>query len=114
MLGKIFFQNRDAPVEEYYKLVSKRQYADAWSLLTSNYHRLNPDDNYKSFEDWWNRVNHTQINSISLIKKSKNKAIVDAELIYFKKNGEVNKDPYGRFTVVLSNDKWLIDNKTEP
>lgn len=101
----------DKAIQDYYQLINQRQYSVAWGNLSSRFQNVKPDNNYNNYEEWWNQVNSVTIDSINVIEKNNNTAIVDASLSYFMKDGRKINDP-SRITLVLnSNSKWLIDEK---
>lgn len=98
-------------IVEYYQLISQRQYSSSWAMLSSRFKRLQPDNNYTNYQEWWNKVASIRINSIRLIEKSDSDAVVDVKLEYSLKDGRQLDDP-SRFTLVLDSDgKWLINDK---
>jgi hypothetical protein len=101
----------DNAIVEYYQLINQRQYESSWAILSSRFHRLKSDNNYKSYEEWWEKVASAKIVSINLIENSKGNAVVDVKLKYFLKDGR-QLDDSSRITLSLdSNGKWLIDDK---
>ena len=98
-------------IVEYYQLISQRQYSSSWAMLSSRFKRLQPDNNYNNYQEWWDKVASIRINSIQLIEKSDSDAVVDVKLEYSLKDGR-QLDDSSRFTLVLdSNGKWLINDK---
>ncbi|MBE9002745.1 hypothetical protein IQ274_32330 [Nostoc sp. LEGE 12447] len=101
----------DNAIVEYYQLINQRQYESSWAILSSRFHRLKSDNNYKSYEEWWEKVASAKIDSINLIENSKSNAVVDVKLKYLLKDGR-QLDDSSRITLILdSNGKWLIDDK---
>ena len=48
-----------------------------------------------------------------ILQQTKNKAIVDANIIYTMKNGDIWTDPSGVITLILDvNGNWLINDKS--
>lgn len=98
-------------VVKYYQLINKRQYSSSWAMLSSRFKRLSPDSNYNNYQEWWDKVASTRIDSTRLIKTSNDYAFVDVRLKYFLKDGRQFDDPSRIALVLDSNGKWLIDNK---
>ncbi|MFN6568022.1 hypothetical protein [Dendronalium sp. ChiSLP03b] len=101
----------DNAIVEYYQLINQQQYESSWAVLSSNFHRLKSDNNYKSYKEWWEKVASVKINSINLIENSKGKAVVDVKLKYFLKDGRQLDDSSRIILILDSNSKWLIDDK---
>ncbi|NJN13487.1 MAG: hypothetical protein HC815_38510 [Richelia sp. RM1_1_1] len=98
-------------IAQYYQLINQRQYSSSWAMLSSRFKRLQPDNNYNNYQEWWDKVASIIINSIQLIEKSDSDAVVDVKLEYSLKDGR-QLDDQSRFTLVLdSNGKWLINDK---
>jgi hypothetical protein len=103
----------DKAIQNYYQLINQRQYSEAWGYLSNRFQNIKPDNNYNNYEEWWNQVNSVTIDSINVIEKNNNMAIVHASLSYSMKDGRKIDDP-SRITLVLnSNGKWLIDEKSK-
>ncbi|MEA5599270.1 hypothetical protein [Rivularia sp. UHCC 0363] len=98
-------------IAQYYQLINQRQYSSSWAMLSSRFKSLQPDNNYNNYQEWWDKVASTRIDSIRLIETSDNNAVVDVKLKYSLKDGRELDDP-SRITLTLdSNGKWLIDDK---
>ena len=98
-------------IVEYYQLINERKYSSSWAILSSRFKKLQPDNNYKNYKEWWEKVASTRIISIQLVSNNKDSAVVDAKLKYFLKDGR-QLDDLSRFRLMLnSNSKWLIDDK---
>ncbi|BAZ04213.1 hypothetical protein [Calothrix sp. NIES-3974] len=103
-------------INQYYQLINKREYAKAWAFLTPRFQRLKPDNNYQNYEAWWEKVDSVivDLDSLKLIEKKDDEAIVDVQLRYILKDGRRLDDP-SRFTLVShsnnSHQQWLIDQK---
>ncbi|MDJ0736660.1 MAG: PDZ domain-containing protein [Nostocaceae cyanobacterium] len=98
-------------IVRYYQLINQRKYPDAWAILTRRFQRIEPDNNYNNYENWWESVESVKIDSIRLIEKNNGKAVVDAELKYLLKNGRQINDQ-SRITLILnSTGQWMINER---
>jgi hypothetical protein len=100
-------------IEDYYQLINERQYGNAWSVLTRRFQDIEPDNNYKNFEGWWDSVDSVKIDSVKLLEKSDARAIVYTDLRYLMKGGRQINDSSKITLILSSNGKWLIDAKTK-
>jgi hypothetical protein len=101
----------DKVIENYYQLINRRQYSDAWAILSRRFQNIKPDNNFNNYEQWWDSVDSVTVNSIKLIEKNDSRAIVSADLNYLMKSGRKIDDP-SKITLILNeNGKWLIDSK---
>lgn len=105
----------DKAILEYYQLINQREYEKTWNTLTPTFQRNKSKNDYNYYKNFWNTVESANITSIKIIKQTKNKAIVDANIVYTMKdeNEDIWTDPSGIITLILDvNGNWLINDKS--
>jgi hypothetical protein len=100
-------------IKEHYSAINNRLYETTWQNLTPEFQ--NKAGDFSGYVDWWDSVNKIEIGQVRLIEQSNNKAIVDAKLTFFMKQGTLFHDPKSRTYLIWndSSNSWLVENKTE-
>ncbi|MEN9918615.1 MAG: hypothetical protein RL662_1051 [Bacteroidota bacterium] len=100
-------------IKEHYSAINNRLYETTWQHLTPEFQ--NKAGDFSGYVDWWDSVNKIEIGQVRLIEQSNNKAIVDAKLTFFMKQGTLFHDPKSRIYLIWndSTNSWLVENKTE-
>ena len=102
----------------YYDLINKRDYGQAWSLL-SDYFRQNccnegliqPFDNYKA---WWEKIQRVEILSGMVIQPDQNPLEIRIKLKYFLSDGGVAEDEYIYAIISDAQTNRLLINEVKP
>ena len=104
-------------VREYYRLVSQKQLATSWTLLSDDFKRIficcAPDYDYQGYLDWWNTVDQVEFGEIRTVSENNGRAVVYAELRYRMNAGGVSNDsePYIELVYDAERAAWLFDDK---
>ncbi len=104
-------------VINYYQKLQKRQYEEAWKNLSDEWKRTHGENNtpysYTEYATWWNGVNEIRIGTINEVEIQDDRAIVDAELVYIKKDGRIIQDKtnYAKLIWNPVKNNWEISKK---
>jgi serine/threonine protein kinase, bacterial len=102
-------------VRSYYSLINNRQYEEGWNRFNPdlrNNRKLHPKG-YRSYTDWWTKVNYVEVVNTNLISQTSDTSAVDSRLRYTMNNRKIVKQTL-RFYFIWdeSSRSWLI-NKVE-
>jgi serine/threonine protein kinase, bacterial len=98
-------------VREYYGLINNRSYETAWQKLSPSYQQSRAKNGFKnSYLAWWEEVDRVEINQASLISRGADRAKVNAELTYYKKNGDIIPESLQVFLVWDNSHGWIFDD----
>jgi serine/threonine protein kinase, bacterial len=98
-------------VREYYDLINNRSYETAWQKLSPGYQQSRAKNGFKnSYLAWWEEVDRVEINQASLISRGADRAKVNAELTYYKKNGDITPESLQVFLVWDNSHGWIFDD----
>ena len=100
-----------ARVEEQYRLVSQRQYQEAWSRLHENFrgNRAIFTNGYNSYADWWDTVSYSEAQNAQVIEQTDDRAVVNTQVKLQMRTGETVYQP--REITLLWNQEaeaWMI------
>jgi serine/threonine-protein kinase len=98
-------------VRDYYDLINEEQYPTAWEQLSEAFKANDVGGGYEdSFLEWWNLVDRVVVTGTRTTKQSPDKATVEAQLIYYMKDGS-NSPESLRIQLVwdAENKRWLFD-----
>lgn len=98
-------------VREYYNLINNRNYETAWQKLSPGYQQARAKKGFKnSYVSWWEEVDRVEINQSSLVSRGADSAKVNAELTYYKKNGDITPESLQVFLVWDNSHGWIFDD----
>lgn len=99
-------------IQEHYSTLNQRNYRFTWTNLASAFKQK--AGGFSSYIEWWDTVSEIQLNSTRLVSRNGNRAIVDAELQYKMKDGNIVRDDRGRIYLQWNAEEkhWDITNKT--
>ncbi len=98
-------------VREYYDLINSHNYETAWQKLSTGYQQSRAKNGFKnSYVAWWEEVDRVEINQASLISRGADRAKVNAELTYYKKNGDITPESLQVFLVWDNSHGWIFDD----
>jgi serine/threonine-protein kinase len=98
-------------VREYYALINNQNYEIAWQKLSPSYQQSRARNGFKnSYVAWWEEVDRVEINQASLISRGADRAKVNAELTYYKKNGDITPESLQVFLVWDNSHGWVFDD----
>ncbi|WP_017316683.1 serine/threonine-protein kinase [Mastigocladopsis repens] len=101
-------------VQNYYFTLNQGEYRSAWNQLVPSYQnnkRLHPNG-YLSYIDWWGgKVKSVDVERVSIVEASTEKATVEAQLKYFMKAGQVVPTSV-RFLLLwdADNSRWIVSD----
>jgi hypothetical protein len=99
-------------IQEYYTAINDRDYKFSWTSLSLKYKQKT--GGFSDYTQWWDSVGNVRVNSTSLLRHEKGSAVVEADLLYKMKEGEVIEDEKTRFYLIWNSEEnhWDIDDKT--
>jgi type II secretory pathway pseudopilin PulG len=77
-------------VREHYEILNQRQYEVAWNRLHPIFQ--NEAGSYSEYVRWWDSVSRIEIGKVSVVRETDTITVVNAELSYVMKRGDVVKD----------------------
>ncbi|MCT7961293.1 hypothetical protein NG791_11480 [Laspinema sp. D1] len=98
----------------YYTNLNQRQYDTTWKRLSPNF--KSKASTFADYVTWWEKVAEIRVGNVRSIAQTEREAIVDAQLQYLMKDGELIYDQKSRINLVWDNREqtWLFDDKFEP
>lgn len=103
--------NPEQAVKEYYDLINNQNYETAWQKLSPEYQRARAKNGFKnSYVAWWELIDRVEINQASLVSRGADSAKVNAELTYYKKNGDITPESLQVFLVWDNSHGWIFDD----
>ncbi len=102
-------------IREHYTDLNNRQYEKTWKRLSAEFKTQQVPNGYSEYLEWWNSVRRIDLARVTQLKSSGQQAIIDADMQYIMKNGQIIKDSKRYIYLVYEpkSDSWQIDNKTE-
>jgi serine/threonine-protein kinase len=98
-------------VKEYYDLINQHKYEIAWQRLSPGYQQTRAKNGFQnSYLAWWEQVERVEVNNAILISRSADRAEVNAELSYHKKNGDIIPESLQVFLVWEASYGWIFDD----
>jgi serine/threonine protein kinase, bacterial len=98
-------------VREYYDLINNQNYETAWQKLSPGFQQSRAKNGFKnSYVAWWEEIDRVEINQASLISRGTDRAKVNAELTYYKKNGDITPESLQVFLVWDNSHGWVFDD----
>lgn len=98
-------------IKEHYRLLNQGDYEITWRRLSSKFKAKS--GGYAGYIDWWNKVAMIEIGKVYTLQQDKEHAVVEAELHYLMKRGDLVPDDKPRIFLIWDDTEqsWLIDNK---
>jgi serine/threonine-protein kinase len=99
-------------LRNYFATINQGQYQSSWKQLSPSFQSdkaIHPDG-YLSYIDWWGgKVQHVDIEQVSLVEETTNTATVNSKLKYFMKTGKEVPESI-RFSLIwdAESNNWLI------
>jgi hypothetical protein len=103
----------DRAMINHYQAINNGNLDEAWSDLTTQFKGAGLIKGKREFDEWWNSVKSTNVDSVKIISSSEDRAVVKIDLVYTLKQGRVFRDPRNKLKLVWDENskKWLIDGK---
>jgi cytoskeletal protein RodZ len=106
-------QTPDTAIINHYRLIDNKELDKSWNNLSPSFKGSNLTQGFKEYIEWWNSVEKVYIGDVQTLKISDTNAVVKAELSYKLRSGRVVSDKKKYIYLVWTDDKWLIDGKSE-
>jgi serine/threonine protein kinase, bacterial len=98
-------------VREYYDLINRQNYAIAWEKLSPGFQQARAKNGFKdSYLTWWDEIERVEVSHASLVSRGADLAKVNAELTYYKKNGDIIPESLQVFLRWDTSHGWLFDD----
>jgi serine/threonine-protein kinase len=98
-------------VREYYDLINRQSYAIAWERLSPSFQQARAKHGFNgSYLSWWNEIERVEVSHASLVSRGADLAKVNAELTYYKKNGDIIPESLQVFLRWDTSHGWLFDD----
>jgi hypothetical protein len=98
-------------VREYYDLSNRQSYAIAWERLSPSFQQARAKHGFNgSYLSWWNEIERVEVSHASLVSRGADLAKVNAELTYYKKNGDIIPESLQVFLRWDTSHGWLFDD----
>ncbi|MEH2114644.1 hypothetical protein [Nostoc sp.] len=98
-------------IREHYALLNQHQYKLAWNCLTPEFQRASGGPS--QYINWWNSVSRIEVGQVSLVRETDTSTIVNAELSYVMKRGNIVKDTKPNIVLIKAGSwaGWKIIDK---
>ena len=108
-------KSAEESLKNYYKNINNRDYQAAWKMLSSksrNDSKHHPQG-YKSYTDWWTKVDNIQLISTNTIENNYEASIIESKLNYRLKSGRIFEQRLiFHWLWDIDSNQWLLDNVT--